>query len=798
MLLQDLRYAGRLLRKTPLLTATIVLTMTLGIGAATAIFSVVNAVIIRQLPFADPDRLMWVAERNDSLNLQTFSASVLNYLSWKEQTHTFEALGAIGFASFNLTADKADPEQLTGGTLTPSVFPILGIQPLAGRAFRDGEDRPGAERVAMISEGLWRRRLGGDPSAIGSHVRLNGSPYEVVGVAPPALRLLSPGDVWVPLPIDPARMNRLNHVVTAIGRVKRGVTTAAAQAEMDQIAVRVGEQFPEVQKWGIRLVTFSNFIVGSQLRTSLWVLLAAVGCVLLIACANVANLLLSRAVAREREIATRTALGAGRPRLLRQLLLESLTLSVVGGAAGVIVAIWTVHAINIGLPQGLLPVPDVGVDLGVLAFACAVTVATGLLFGLAPAWLLARTDVNSVLKQTVRGATGGVRTWLRRGLAAAEVALATMLLVGAGLLGQTLVQLQRAQIGFRPDHLLTFQLSPPPSRYTLEAKAPVFYTTLLESLASLPGVSGAAVSSGIPFGNGNYTTTPTSTVGKSVLPADAAVPIDWRIVSPDFFRTMGIPLVRGRGFTNVDGPGTSLTIVSQATARRFWGDDDPIGRVLRRVADGREITVVGVVGDVRNFALNQDSPAMYYPSAARVWPRMDVVVRTAGEPSAILPAVRQRIRELDPDLPVSTVRTMDEWVSANAAQPRLNAVLLSIFSGVALVIAAVGVYGILAYSVNQRTREIGLRMALGAPRGRVLGLILGEGMMVGLAGIALGVGGALALGRALATLIYGVPLRDPITFTVVTATLLAVTLAASVLPARRASRIDPLVALRQE
>jgi putative ABC transport system permease protein len=797
--MNDFRYALRMLRKTPLFTAAVVLTVALGIGATTAIFTVVNAVILQPLPYANPDRLVWVAERNDRLNLPTFAASTLNYLSWKEQSRSFDALGAIGFASFNLTG-TGEPEQLTGGTLSPSVLPILGMQPVVGRGFHDGEDAPGASPVVIISENLWRRRFGADPNLVGQSILLNGAERLVVGVAPASINVISPGDVWVPLTIDPGRERRLNHVILAVGRLKSGVTLEQAQTEMDGVSRNVAAQFPEIKDWGIRLVTFYRLVVGTGLETSLLVLLGGVACVMLITCANVANLLLSRAIAREREMAVRTALGASRGRLLRQLLVESVALSVIGGVLGLIVATWAVHLINVALPQGVLPFPTISIDGTVLMFALAVTLVTGLLFGVAPAWSTAKTELTTALRQGDRSASGGrARSYVRKGLAAAELALATMLLVGAGLLGRTLVALQHVQIGFQPDHLLTFQLSPPVAKYPLDSKAALFYESLLESFRALPGARGAAVSSGVPFGQGNYTTTPFTAIGKSVLPPDTPVPIDWRIVSPDFFHTMNVPLLRGRVFTDADGPTSpAITIVSEATARRFFGDDDPIGRTLRRVGDQRDFTVIGEVGDVRNAALNQETPALYYPLAQRVWPRMDIVIRTSGEPTAVLASVREKVRELDRDVPISTVRTMDDWVSASAAQPRLNAILLGAFSVVALLVAAIGVYGVLAYSVNQRTREIGLRMALGAEPGGVLRLVVREGMMVGLAGVAIGAAGALALGRVLASLVFGVPVRDPMTFFSVIGILTVVALAACVLPALRASRVDPLIALRNE
>jgi putative ABC transport system permease protein len=797
MLLNDLRYAVRVLRKSPLFACAVVLTVALGVGANTAIFSVVNAVLLRPLPYAQPDRLVWIAERNDKLNIATFAASVLNYLSWKEEARAFESTGAFGFATVTLTG-RGDPEQFAGGTLTPSMFPLLGIQPLAGRAFVEGDDRPGSPRVALISEGLWKRRFGGERSVIGSTVTLNGSDTTIVGIAPRSLPLLSAGDVWLPLIIDPGREIRLNHVILAVGRIRAGVTFDQAQAEMDGVARHVAAQYPDMKEWRVQLVTFFNFFVNPQLRTALLVLLSAVGCVLLIASANVANLLLARAASRQKEIAVRTALGASRGRVLTQLLVESLLLSAIGGAAGLLAATWAIDAINALIPPNLLPVPDIGIDSTVLGFAFAVTIATGLMFGVAPAWHAARTDLNEALKQTAR-ALSSVRPRLRNGLAAVELALATMLLIGAGLLAQSLLRLQRVEPGFQPDHLLTFQLSLPVAKYAGD-KGAIAYRELLTALRAAPGVRDAAASSGIPFGAGNYTRTPIATTGPSPLPPDTAIPTDWRIVTPGFFRTMKIPLLRGREFTDADTPlAQQVVIVSQATAKSFWGDSDPIGRTLHRQGDTRQYSVVGVVGEVRNTALNQESPSIYYSSSlGRGLPVMDVVVRTEGKPESLLPVVRDRVKSLDPALPVSTVRTMEEWLSVNAAQPRLNAILLGIFAGVALLIAAIGIYGVLAYSVNQRTREIGLRMALGAPRGRVLRLILREGMLVGLIGIAAGITGALALSPALASLVFGVEVRDPKTYVAVAVTLSAIALAACVIPARSASKVDPLVALRAD
>ena len=800
MLLNEIRYAARGMRRSPLFAAAVILTTALTIGANTAVFSVVNTVLIRPMPFGDPNRLVQVAEKNDKLGLSQFGSSVLNFLSWREKSHSFKELAALGYGTYTISGDGGESEQLSGNKISPALTRVLGVAPVAGRGFTDDEEKPGSASVVLISEGLWKRRFGRDQAAVGRSIMLNGAPTTIVGVVPASLTLISGSDIFTPLTIDPAKEIRLNHVVTVFGRLKLGVSMQQAQAEMDGVSAQMDRDYPEIADWGVHLFTLFDTFVPPQLNTALLVLLAAVGCVLLIACANIANLLLARAAARQKEMAVRRAMGASRTRLLRQLLVESVMLALIGGAAGIAAAVGAVRIINRILPPNLLPVPEVTVDKNVLLFGFLLTIVTGLLFGLAPAWRTTTVDMNEVLKQGGRESGGTVRARLRNTLAAVEIALATVLLIGAGLLIQSLSNLQRVQLGFQSRGLITFQLSPPAAKYPQADKAPLLYRSLLDSLRSLPGVRGAAVSSGIPFGAGNYNISPVASSGESQLPPDASVPINWRIASPGYFSAMKIPLLRGRDFTDADGvPGHPVMIVSQATARKFWGDGDPIGRMIHRVADPKtSFTIVGVVGDVRSNTLDTESPTLYYPTGFRVAGLMDVVARTDGSPDALVPSIRQKVHELDADLALANVRTMDDWVANSAAQPRLNAMLLATFAAVALLIAAIGIYGILAYSVNQRKREIGLRMALGAQPGNVLRLIVGEGMRVAAAGVAAGLIGGLALGRAFSSLVYGVPVRDPLTFFLVALVLVCVALAACAIPAQRAARVDPMVALRYE
>jgi putative ABC transport system permease protein len=795
---QDVAYSLRLMRKAPLFTAAVVLTIGLAIAATATIFSVVNAQMLRPLPFKDPDRLLFVFERNDKLNAPVYNVSVLNFLDWRAQTKSFD-LAAVNPNNNYILTGMGEPEQLAGNRISPELLRVLGVPLIAGRTFTPEEEKPGGARVAIIGEAFRRRRFGKDANVLGRTINLNGAPTTIVGIAPDTLSLLSSGDIYTPLIIDPAKEIRLNHTIVVVGRLKPGVSVQQARAEMSTISDGMKQQYPELRDWGVNLLSTFDAFISPQIKTGLLVLLAAVSFVLLIACANVANLLLARTATRQHEMAMRTALGASQGRLVRQLLIESVTLSCSGGLVGLLATWWSVRAMSHWLPPNTLPIPTVEVDSHVLLFALGITVLTGLIFGIVPALRTARVKVDEVLKAGGRGGSGGIRTRMRNTLVAIELALATVLLIGAGLFIQTLVNLQSVKLGFEPHGLITFQVALPPGKYPPKTRAPLFFHEMIESLQALPGVRGASVSSGIPFGAGAYYSHPMMATEGSILPPDAKVSVDWRIVSPGYFKTMSIPLLRGREFEYSDASTPNIIIVSQATAHTFWGDKDPLGRTLRRSADPQTpFTVVGVVGDVRSTQLGQESPAFYYSITTRTNPLMDVVVRTDGSPESLLPAIRKRIKALDPDLPMANVKTMEQWLTNSAAQPRLTSILLSIFAGVALLIAAIGIYAVLTYSVTQRTREIGVRMALGATPRRVLELIVSEGMRVVLLGLVIGLAGGLALGRTVQSLVYGVGVRDPKIYLVVAAILTAVALAACFIPARRAAVVDPMVALREE
>ena len=797
VLLQDLRYTFRTFARTPVFALTALLTLALGTGVNAAIFSVVNAVVLRPLPFPQPERLVRIWEMNQKLNIPFFSTSVLNYLSFKEQAKSFEALGSYGGANVNITG-AGEPERLAGGALTSSMFDVVKIHPISGRGFRPEEEAPGRGRVAILSERLWKRRFASDPQIVGRSIELNGVAFEVVGIMSDSFRFPATAEIWVPMAIDPAHENRGNHVISTVGRLRPGVTLAQAESEIKSMAAGLGKTFPQSNDgWSARMASFYDWIVPEEIRTALTILLGAVGLVLLIACANVANLMLARAAGRSREIAMRITLGAGRSRLIRQLLTENLALGITGGIAGILLAYWAVAGLKRILPPSVPRVSEIGVDGMVLAFALLISIFTGVLFGIVPIWQATRRDLAESLKEGGRSSTAS-RPVLRNTLVILEVALGTVLVIGASLMIRSFINLHNVQLGFNPERLLTAQISLPRRKYP-QAAAIAFYQDLLDRLKNTPGVSGAALSSGVPFGAGDYTGMSAGAANDAGRSSAEQTQADWRMVSADYFKVLGIPLLRGRFMNSQDAAGQPVVIISAGLARRLWSNQNPVGKEME-IGDGKNRSlVIGVVGDARNNdPAEEPRAAMYFPAPPALWSTMTVVVKTSGDEMKVAELLRQKVKELDANQPIFNVRSMEQWVTASAAQPRAYTFLLSIFAGLALLLACIGIYGVLSYSVAQRTSEIGLRMALGARQWNVLQLVIRQGMFMVAGGLLLGLGSAFAFARVIRSMLYGVSSHDPQTFVLVSVSLLLIALAACLLPAMRATRVDPVVALRSE
>ncbi len=795
MTLFDLRYAARGLRRSPMFTIIAVLTVALGIGANTAIFSVVHAVALEPLGFPDPGRLVRIWEKNDRLKISQFSASVPNYMSWREQATVFEQLAAWRGASSTITTG-GDPQRLIRLEVTSTLLPLLEVRPIVGRNFTADEDRAGGPAVALLFESIWRTRFGSDPAIVGQPIVLDGVPYVVVGVLRDA-DFMSTADVFTPLAADMASENRDNKMMSVVGRLRKGVSLAQAQQEMDAVAARLAQQYPDSRDWGVTMATFYDWIVPEAVRTGLYILLASVGVVLLIACSNLANLMLARAALRQRELAVRLALGASRFRIVRQVLAESVLVSIAGGIGGLLIAWWSVPLLNAQLADTLPRAEAIHLSAPVLWFSLGVTALTGVLFGVLPATLNSRRDVIAALKDGARGGGARHQGVTRRLLVVGQVALATVLLAAAALLVQSFQRLQRVDLGFDANRLTTAMLGLPEARYSTQTAAWQFYKKLLDELAAIPGVDAVALTSGAPFGGGN-TGMPIRAIGANALGSDD-LQADWRMVSDDYFRTVGIPLLRGRTFEPADGSEqASLNIVLSANiARRFWPDGEAIGRQVQ-LGNKRVYRVVGVVGDARIVRITgEPRPTMYFPTSQLLWPTMTIVARTSTA-TALPPLIRKTVASLDPQLAIFNVRTMDTLLENTTAQPRLTAWLVGLFALLALLLAAIGVYGVLAYLVAQRTQEIGVRMALGARPGSVIKLVLGHAVRLTVVGVIIGVAGAALLGPYMASQLFGVGPRDLTTLTGVAVGLIAIAILASYVPARRATRVDPLVALRAE
>ena len=801
-LTDDARFALRQLRRQPGFAAVALLTLALGIGANTAIFSVVHGVLLRPLPFADPGRLVRIAETSRG-ELNTVSPT--NFVDWREQSRSFTGMAAVSNGQAALTG-AGEPEQLRYAQATAQLFDVLGVPPLLGRTFAAGDDRWGGPRVVVLNEGLWRRRFGADPGIVGRPVVLDGESYEVIGVVPAEGAYPSTAELWTPLAFDPAELPGMRgaHWLRVLARLRPDVEVAQGAAEMAAIARRLERQYPEKNTAAGTDVAVLHDVMVGDVRTPLLVLLGAVGVVLLIACANVANLLLARAVGREGEIAVRAALGAGRGRIVRQLATESVVLALLGGAAGAAVAVLGVRALVAVTPDGVVPRLDtVRVDGTVLGVTLALAVLVGLLFGLAPVVQGMRLSLDRTLREGGRG-TGGSRRAVRAVdvLAGAEIALAVVLVAGAALLIRSFDRLRAVDPGVDVARVVTFDLQLPEARYGELDLQRAFNERLLGELRALPGVQHAGAVFGLPFSGFAYSLS-FEVAGRPPVAPGERPSIQIRVATPDYFAAVGIPVRRGRGFGADDRAGAGRVIlVNEAAARRFFPGQEPLGQQMSlgwtRDSVRMGGTIVGVVGDVRQFGLaEQPLPEIYVPYAQ--WPVdfTSIVLRTAGDPDAILAAARERVRQLDPALPLARVTTLERLAADTVAQPRFYMLLLGGFAALALVLAAVGVYGVIAYAVGRRTREIGVRMALGATSRRVLRDVVLRALALGGAGLAVGLVGALAATRLLRSQLYEVAPTDPATFAAVAVLLLLVAVAAAWVPARRASRVSPTAAMRE-
>jgi putative ABC transport system permease protein len=800
-LLRDLRYGARMLWKNPGFTLIVLLTLSLGIGANTAIFSLVNTVMLRQLPFKDSDRLVRIWEENLERGWTTFGVSHPNFLDWRVRNQTFEAMAATAGASFNLNMG-GNVEVIQGAVITADFLTVLSVSPALGRNFLPEEDRPGGNtRVALITHESWQRRFGGDPGIVGKTLTINDNPFTVVGVLPESFSWGGVrNEVFAPLAPDPAR-KRGDHRLAVIGRLKPGVTWEQALADMNTIAQQLAQQYPETNNgWSVVARKFYDWVVPEESRRSLLVFAGAVIFVLLIACSNVANLLLARGAARQKEISIRVALGAGRVRIVRQLLAEALLLALIAGGLGLLVAMWVVEVLKTMNPANLPRINELSVDGRVLAFGLLISLVTGVLFGLFPALQASRPDLNETLKDGARGSSGIGGQRVRGALVIVEVALSVALLISAGLLLRSFWKLQDVKPGFESERLLTMRINLPRSRYRDNQAAWTFYSRLMQEIRGLPGAQDVGITSLMPMEGGN-TSTDAQIPGRSAAPDGSQPSASWRIISPGYHRTLGIPL-RGRDFDERDTASNApVTIISEDMARRHWPGEDPIGkRVVLGSFGGRERTIIGVAGDVRSFGLDTEPGAMIYVplATAALWNRFSLVVRTRSDPMALASAVRGALRSIDPNVPVYEIQTAERMLADSLGSRRFNMALLGSFAGVALLLASVGLFGVMAYLVSQRTREIGVRLALGAQPRDLFRLVIGRGMLLALIGTAAGLAAALGLARLLETLLFQIKPVDALTFTVAPALLLVVALLACYIPARRATKVDPLVALRYE
>jgi putative ABC transport system permease protein len=811
MLLQDLHYGARMLLKAPGYTLIAVITLALGIGANTAVFSLVNGILLRHLPFRQPEQLVWVDSRRAATGKYSFTLP--DFIDYRDQNQSLSGIAALTSWSANLT-DQGEPEQLQGVRISANAFELLGVEAVAGRALLPGDDTPGQQHVVVLSYGLWLRRFGADPQLVGKKLTLNGASHTVVGVLPPQFFIPNrEAELVVPLApdADPLRGVRTStNFLRALARLKPGVTREQAEAELTAVAQRIRRQYPvaNAQKLGVTLSPLYEEVVGA-FRLALWVLLGAVGMVLLITCVNLANLALARGSGRRREMAVRAALGATRWRLVQQLATESLLLALLGGGLGLLLAIYGIDLLLALSPATLPRAAEVGVDFRALGFTLALSLLAGALFGLAPAWQATRVSLNEELKEGGRGAGGGTRQNRARSLLViSEIALSLVLLIGAGLLIKSFLRLQAVNPGFEAENALAIRLSLPKAQYSNRAAVSAFYEKLRPRLESLPGVEAVGFVSALPLSGTSFSIP--FTIEGSEIPPDGAHRADYRVVSAGYLRALKIPLIAGREFNERDTAETlPVALISQNLARRHWPNGNPLGARLR-INDNnqgpRPVEVVGVVGDVKHLSLDgEPAPHIYLPihqahedGVAWLTNNQYWLLRTAVDPLTLSAAARREIQAVDRNAPASNIRTMDQYLAASVAPRRFNLRLLTVFAGAALILAATGLYGVISYGVAQRKRELGVRMALGARAGDVLKLVIGQGMALAVIGVALGLAAALALTRLMESMLFSVSATDPLTFIMIALLLTLVALLACYIPARRATKVDPLLALRRE
>jgi putative ABC transport system permease protein len=808
-----------MLWKNPGVTIIVIIALALGIGANTAIFSVVNAVLLRPLPYDESERLIFLNEKSPVLD--EMSISYPNFLDWRAQNQTFEKMGVYNRASYNLTS-AGEAERIVTGQVSADLFSVLRVNPLHGRVFTNEEDKPGGTPVVVLSYGLWQRRFGGQTSVLDQPIALNGKSYTVIGIMPESYAYPSRVEMWVPvgqLSDQPSWQQRGNHPgLYGVARLKPGATFEQSEADMNNVGANLEKQYPDSNTaTRPRLRPLLEIFVADA-RRALWVIFGAVGFVLLIACANIANLLLARATARKKEMAIRTAVGASRWRIVRQLLTESVLLSLIGGAIGLLLARWGVQLILWVSPNAIPRSREIGLDWTVLAFTVGISFFTGILFGLIPAIQAGDVDVHETLKESGRGTSG--RQWLRSSLVVVEVATTLVLLIAAGLMIRSFYLLQKVNPGFSHEQLTSFSVSLPQKKYANEEARQSFYNRLLENIRALPGVESTAAASGLPLGNNGWQTSFVID-GQPPPPREQTPLMEACLVTPDYFKAMNIPVLRGRVFSDRDDrshlagkdlsklnenqrsiAGVNKIVIDEDFAKRYWPNEDAVGKRVKlgTAPDAPVLEVLGVVGRVKMESLNQNSDRVQGYFAFNQVPQggMTVIIKGASDPNQLISSVRGVVKAIDPDQPIYSPRTMDEIRAESVAPERLNLTLLSLFAGIALVLAIVGIYGVMSYSVTQRTHEIGIRMAIGARPVDVFKMILGNGMKLALIGVVLGLGGAFILTRFMETMLFGVAPTDAMTFAGISVLLIAVALLACYLPGRRATKVEPTISLRYE